>query len=509
MSGRPDIAYFAGDGLDLPDAWEAAREAVHFVRTRRRPAFLHLRTVRLMGHAGSDVEQLYRTPQEIAEAEKLDPLLASAALLIDQGWMQPDEVLALYSDTRRRLEALAAEAVRRPKLTTREEVVAPLVRVDPEATARVAAVAAPDEVRRAAFGPLPEEDARPRHLAVQINRALHDVMLAHTESVLFGEDVARKGGVYHVTADLVKKVGLARVFNTLLDETSILGLAIGAGHAGLLPIPEIQYLAYLMNAFDQLRGEAGSMQFFSTGQYANPMVVRIAGLAYQKGFGGHFHNDNGIAAVREVPGILVACPARGDDAARMLRTLVGAAKATGRVCVFLEPIALYMTKDLYEDGDGLWQTPYPPPGESLPIGEIGVYGAKDGPVDLVMATFANGLWMSLRVARRLEAAGHRVRILDLRWLQPLPIDAVLPHAVEAGRLLVVDECRESSGIADAVLASVALRAPAVALAKVVGADSYIPLGAAANLVLVQEPEIERAARAMLGASAASAVREAS
>ena len=148
---------------------------------------------------------------------------------------------------------------------------------------------------------------------------------------MFGEDVARKGGVYHVTAELSKKVGVARVFNTL-DETSILGLAIGAGHAGLLPMPEVQYLAYLMNAIDQLRGEAGSMQFFSNGQFRNPMVVRIAGLAYQKGFGGHFHNDNGIAAVREIPGILVACPSRGDDAVRMLRRS-SARPALRRGCV--------------------------------------------------------------------------------------------------------------------------------------------------------------------------------
>ncbi|MEQ1566675.1 MAG: thiamine pyrophosphate-dependent enzyme [Myxococcota bacterium] len=503
LRARPDLQYFHGDALDLPDAWDAAEAAARFVRERRRPAVLHLRTVRLLGHAGSDVEQVYRTPQEIHDDERLDPLLSTAALLIDGGWMTPSEVLGLYEDTRARLRALAVEAVRRPKLTEVAEVIRPLVRVDAAATAAAGGRSASAEVREGAFGALPEADARPRHLAVQINRALLDVMLAHPESILFGEDVARKGGVYHVTTELSKKVGIARVFNTLLDETSILGMAIGAGHAGLLPIPEIQYLAYLMNAVDQLRGEAGSMSFFSDGQYTNPMVVRIAGLAYQKGFGGHFHNDNGIGAVREIPGLLLACPARGDDAARMLRTLVGAASATGRVCVFLEPIALYMTKDLYEDGDGLWQTRYPEPHETLPVGEVGVYGPAEGPVDLCVATYANGLWMSLRVARRLEQQGARVRVLDLRWLAPLPLDAVVAHAREAGRLLVVDECRASSGIADPLLAEVALRCGAeVALAKVVGADSYIPLGAAANLVLVQEADIEAAAVGLLGSDRA-------
>jgi 2-oxoisovalerate dehydrogenase E1 component len=174
--------------------------------------------------------------------------------------------------------------------------------------------------------------------------------------------------------------------------------------------------------------------------------------------------------------------------------------------VFLEPIALYMTKDLHEDGDGGWLGRYPPPGSSIPLGEIGVYDGDGGSEpDLVIATFATGLWMSLRVARRLAARGIRARVLDLRWLHPLPLDAVAAHAAEVGRLLVVDECRASSGIADALIAGIVERCEdRVAMSKVTGADSYIPLGAAANLVLVQEPEIEEAAVRLVGESSAGA-----
>jgi 2-oxoisovalerate dehydrogenase E1 component len=157
------------------------------------------------------------------------------------------------------------------------------------------------------------ETLPPRHMAALINHGLHDVLIKDPGAILFGEDVAKKGGVYHVTTGLTAAFGLGRVFNTLLDETTILGLAIGAGHVGLLPIPEIQYLAYYHNAEDQIRGEAASLQYFSKGQYRNPMVVRIAGLGYQKGFGGHFHNDNSIAALRDVPGIVIAAPVRGDE----------------------------------------------------------------------------------------------------------------------------------------------------------------------------------------------------
>ena len=149
--------------------------------------------------------------------------------------------------------------------------------------------------------------------------AVHDELLRRPELLVFGQDVARKGGVYHVTAGLEASFGTGRVFDTLLDETAILGVAQGAGLLGLLPVAEIQYLAFLHNALDQLRGEACSLAFFSSGQFANPMLLRVAGLGYQRGFGGHFHNDNAIGALRDIPDLLLAVPSRGDDAARMLR----------------------------------------------------------------------------------------------------------------------------------------------------------------------------------------------
>src|SRR6201984_431174 len=149
--------------------------------------------------------------------------------------------------------------------------------------------------------------------------------------LVFGEDVARKGGVYGVTRGLQQRFGAPRVFDTLLDEQSILGLALGFGVSGLLPVPEIQYLAYVHNAEDQLRGEATSLRFFSNGAFTNPMVVRIAGLAYQKGFGGPVHNDNGVAVLRDIPGLVVGVPARPDDAGPMLRACLAAAARTGQV----------------------------------------------------------------------------------------------------------------------------------------------------------------------------------
>ncbi|KAG9539490.1 hypothetical protein KCV01_g26274, partial [Aureobasidium melanogenum] len=288
--------------------------------------------------------------------------------------------------------------------------------------------------RERAFGgaaKLPENQP-PRHLAIQIGQALHDLMAKYPESLLFGEDVAQKGGVYTVTKGLHKAFRNTRVFNTLLDETMILGLAQGYANMGMLPLPEIQYLAYFHNACDQIRGEAASLQFFSNDQYRNPMLMRVASLGYQRGFGGHFHNDNSIAALRDIPGLVVGCPSRGDDAATMLRTLAALAKVDGRVTAFMEPIALYMTKDLYEAGDGQWQFAYPALGEAMPLGEGRVYGEDAD--DLVIFTFGNGVPMSLRAASRIEAAhGWKVRVVDLRWLVPLNDPFIAAQAANAKR----------------------------------------------------------------------------
>jgi len=265
---------------------------------------------------------------------------------------------------------------------------------------------------------------------------------------------------------------------------------------GLLPFPEIQYLAYFHNACDQVRGEACSMQFFSRDQFRNPMVLRIAALGYQKGFGGHFHNDNSIAALRDIPGFVLACPSRGDDAAGMLRTVAAMAKVDGRVVAFLEPIALYNTRDLHEPKDGGWLTPYPAPGHAVPFGEARVYDVEAS--DLAIVTYGNGVWLALRAARALaEEDGLRARVVDLRWLNPLDGDVVARHARECGRLLVVDEGRRTGGIGEALVTAVVERLdPVVPMRRVAGQDTYIPLGPAANLVLPSETEIREAALAL-------------
>lgn len=494
-----DVAYFDARG-ELDEVWDTVEEAIKTCRGGRQPVFLRIDSVRLWGHAGSDLELAYRSWEEIVEIEAEDPLLRNARRLIETGATTPAALQALVADTRARVRAAAEEASTRPKLSTAAQVMEPMAPYEEEEV-RGALEGGLDAGARAEVfgGRLPEEatsDGR-RTMAAHINSTLTDAMRTLPEVILFGEDVGKKGGVYGVTAKLQERFGMARVFDTLLDETTILGVAGGSGLLGLLPVPEIQYLAYVHNAIDQLRGEASSLGFFSERQYENPMVVRIPGLAYQKGFGGHFHNENAIGSLREIPGVMIATPARGDDAARLLRGCLAVARSQGRVVTFLEPIALYHERDLFEPGDGAWLSDYPAPTgtteDALLPGEVGVY--SEDSTELLIATYANGLRQSLRAARRLEEEhGLKARVLDLRWLAPLPLEAFEAHARDCAGVLVADECRATgAGVADALIAHLAERQYPGRIGSVRSADSFIPLGPAADLVLLSEDQIVDAA----------------
>lgn len=475
LYGRPELAVETVAGDDAPTAREAARGLAAWVRENRAPAVLHLRTVRYLSHAGADLETAYRSGPEIRADHARDPLLATARALVAEGLATGRELADDVLATRHRVWERAQAAVERPQLASAEEVMRPLAPRRPDAVAQAA-------------GEEPFTVAEPLTLAQSLNAGLADILERRPQALVFGEDVGVKGGVYGVTRGLQARFGEGRVFDTLLDETSILGLALGAASSGLLPLPEIQYLAYLHNAEDQLRGEAATLQFFSNGAYRNGMVVRVQGYGYQRGFGGHFHNDNGLGVLRDIPGLVLASPARADDAAAMLRSCAAAAEVDGAVCVFLEPIALYHTRDLHSEGDGAWLGV--PAGSHIPVGEARTH--LDGE-DLTIATWANGLHMSLRVARRLLDRGIRARVVDLRWLAPLPVAHVLREARATGRLLIVDETRRTGGVGEGLVAELVAAGYRGRLARVSSKDSFIPLGDAARFVLLSEAEIEAAA----------------
>ena len=477
LAGRPGLRIVTADGSDPVATWRACISLVDEIRRTGRPGVLHLSTVRFLGHAGTDVESAYRLPADLNADLARDPIIGAARAAAALDVCSPSDTADWYLDTRNAVADCIERVLLEPEIETAEEVMAPLADAH---TAR----------RRPSGAPIaaPESSGR-LTMAQAINGCLGELLADTDDVIVFGEDLGLKGGAYGVTRGLQKRFGDRRVFDTLLDEQSILGLALGSALNGRLPIPEIQYLAYLHNAEDQLRGEAASLGFFSERRYRNPMVVRIAGYGYQKGFGGHFHNDNSIAVLRDIPSLVIASPAHPADAAPMLRECVAHARETGAVCVYLEPIARYHDPDLHESGDGGWTAPLV--SGTAELGRARTYHPPgDEPCDLTILTWANGAYLSIRAQRRLEIDhGIRVAVVDLRWIAPLPFDDMIAAAGETGRVLVVDETRHSGGVGEGIVTGLVERGFGGTIGRIAARDSFVPLGAAANLVLVSERDI--------------------
>ena len=489
FGAKPGLKYFHADGLDLYDTYRVASEAAEYVRTRKKPAFLHLSLVRLYGHAGSDMQQTYLAKDIFEGWEADDPLLHSARLLIISGAATADDIAAIYAETEAQCTRVAAEVITRPRLQNAAQVMASIVPLKRDMTATNGPTS---DARNKAFGSDVKQINQPQVMSRLLNWALTDLMLAHDDIAMMGEDLGAKGGVYGVTQKLTSRFGPDRMIDTLLDEQSILGLAIGMAHNGFTPIPEIQFLAYLHNAEDQIRGEAATLPFFSNGQFTNPMVVRIAGLGYQKGFGGHFHNDNSLAILRDIPGVVVAVPSQGGDAVRMMRECVRLAREDQRVIVFVEPIALYPMRDLHEKDDKSWMHTYPDQGEEIALGQVGVIG--DGPLAIV--TYGNGHYLSQQAAKVLANKGIVTKIIDIRWISPLPETRLLRALTGAEQVLIVDECRKSGNVGEGLttLLTAKTNLPVSLLAA---EESFIATGPAYAATMPSRDSIVAAAEAML------------
>ncbi len=487
---REGLHYLYCDGLNILDTYKTAKEAERIAREMRKPVFLHIRTVRLLGHAGSDAEFVYRDMADITATEFQDPLLHTARIILENNILTPDELINIYQQIEQRIAVVAENAASKGKLTSAGAVMKSIV---PDVIKARSSVVVTQEQRGEIFKHEKHNLKKKQHLAKLINWALMDLMAEYPNIVMCGEDIGKKGGVYNVTAKLCERFGKNRVINTLLDEQTILGTAIGLAHNNFLPIPEIQFLAYVHNAEDQIRGEAATLPFFSNGQFTNPMVIRIAGLAYQKGFGGHFHNDNSFAVFRDIPGLIIACPSNGADAVKMMRASVRLAQEQQRMVVFLEPIALYMTKDLHQEGDGLWTHEYQPPALSDNSIDLGVKVAGSGK-QLCILTYGNGNYLSRQAQKRLSEQGIEARVVDLRWLAPLDEKGILAQVNDCENVLIVDECRQTGSISEALVTLVHEQAETLPkIKRVTASDSFIPLGAAAYEVLPSVENIVTAA----------------
>jgi 2-oxoisovalerate dehydrogenase E1 component len=219
------------------------------------------------------------------------------------------------------------------------------------------------------------------------------------------------------------------------------------------------------------------------------MVVRIPSFAYQKGIGGHFHNENSIAFLREIPGLIIICPSTAQDAALLLRQAVRLAYQEQRVVIFLEPIALYMTKDLYQEGDGLACQFYPESSKSIDLGELGIEGEENS--DTVIISYGNGMHLSRQAAQQLKNKHQiAVKLIDLRWLAPLNTNGLRQELEGKSKVIIVDECRRTASISEQIITwMVEELSPLPKIQRITAEDSFIPLGKAWEYILPSKEKI--------------------
>jgi 2-oxoisovalerate dehydrogenase E1 component len=184
----------------------------------------------------------------------------------------------------------------------------------------------------------------------------------------------------------------------------------------------------------------------------------------------------------------------------MLREAVRLAREEQRVIVFLEPIALYMTRDLHAEKDGAWTFPYSPPGtgEAIAPGQVGVHGEG---ADLAIVSYANGYYLSRQAAKIMaDTHGIEARVIDLRWLAPLDFGRIVEAFGPCAKVLIVDECRITGSISEALMAGLAEHSPGLEVARLAAEDCFIPLGRAATVTLPSRDTILAAALALAGAA---------
>ncbi|MDS0299453.1 alpha-ketoacid dehydrogenase subunit beta [Halogeometricum sp. S1BR25-6] len=314
----------------------------------------------------------------------------------------------------------------------------------------------------------------PRETIVQaVNDALHTEMAADDRTLVFGEDVARSGGVFRATDGLLEAFGEERVRDTPLSEIAIVGAAVGLATHGYRPIVEIQFSGFLPPAFDQLVSNASRIRWRTRGRLTAPMVVRTPYGAGVRAL--EHHSESLEAAYAHVPGLKVAIPSTPADAKGLLTSAIRDPDPV----LFMEPKRVYRSfREEVPDGE-----------HTVPLGEAAV--RREG-ADVTVVSWGAMMHPTLEAVDKL---GVDAEVVDLRSISPLDRETLLASVRKTGRCVVVHEAAKSGGFGAEVAATVAedallyLEAP---LRRVTGFDVPVPLLSMEDYYPPQPPRIAAA-----------------
>ncbi len=474
------------DGMDPLAVWVATTTAVESARRGDGPTLIEAITYRYGPHATADDPTLYRDVTEVEAWRALDPLdrlrrhleLRQAPIdvtsVADEAADEAEEAIRALEDRPLpdRADAVRHTYTRIPSLLADQLYAAQRGRGEPEGGLEDHEIAEPER------DSLPDGSRRPMNMAEALTAALTEAMERHPETVVLGEDVGRVGGVFRITEGLQDAFGPDRVIDTPLNESGIVGTALGMAMAGGRPIAEIQFDGFVYPAFDQIVSHLGRMRYRGRGTVDVPVVVRMPSGA---GIRAHeHHSDSPEAFFAHAPGLIVIVPSTPVDA----KGLLAAAVESNDPVIFLEP------KVLYRAG----RSDVPIDHFTLPIGRARIRRPGD---DATIVTYGGMVPKAITAAESIDAS---VEVIDLRTVFPWDRETVLASVARTGRLLLVQEPPRTAGIAAEIAATVAeellyaLEAPIV---RVCGFDAPMPHFAVEEHGLIDTTQIETALRSLL------------
>ncbi len=269
-----------------------------------------------------------------------------------------------------------------------------------------------------------------------INLALDEAMAADENVVVLGEDVGVDGGVFRVTDGLHEKYGEARVIDTPLAESGIIGTSIGMAMAGLRPVGEMQFSGFSYLMIPQLEGHASRMRARTQGQFNVPLVMR---LPYGGGVRAlEHHSESREATYAHFPGVKVVIP----SGPRNARALMRAAIEDPDPVVYMEPKRSYRA----------FREEVPEQTETLEIGQAQVVQEGD---DITVVAWGAMMHTTKKAVVELEQErGASIELIDLLTIAPLDGNTIAESVRKTGRLAIVQEAPRSFGVASEIIATV-------------------------------------------------------